>query len=119
MIDLRSRGIATSEITWSKVKEIQPRRKGEKICGLCNMEKIHIAVGDPAVILNKRSEIMERCRHRDALVLINDLRRERNVMRNPLVVCYNDDASEGPAAIVSSSMILPRGEVQENLFLLI
>ena len=33
------------------------------------MEKTHIAVGDPAIILNKRGEIIERCRHRDALVL--------------------------------------------------
>ena len=77
--DLRQEGIVDSNITWTKVKEINPRRKGERICGLCNMEKTYIAAGDPAVLLNKRTEIMERCRHRDNLVLTNNLSRERRV----------------------------------------
>ena len=31
VIDLKNKGIETGEITWSKVKEIQPKRKGERI----------------------------------------------------------------------------------------
>ena len=50
---------------------------------------------------------MERCRHRDALVLTNNLRRERNVRRNPLVVCRNEETRESPATSISSSVILP------------
>ena len=67
-------------IKWSKVREVNPRRKGDKICGLCNSEKTHIAVGNPDVLLNRRHEIMQRCRHRDNLVLSNNFS-IRNVQR--------------------------------------
>ena len=39
-------------------------------------------MGDPAVLLNKRSEIMERCRHRDSLVLTNNVRSRSYIGRN-------------------------------------
>ena len=54
------KGVVEDSIKWSKVKEVNPRRKGDKICVLCNTEKTHIAVGNPDVLLNKRNEI---CRY--------------------------------------------------------
>ena len=89
---------------------MDPRRKGEKICGLCNTEKTLIAAGDPAILLNKRSEIMERCRHRDSLVLTNNVRSGRSTRRN---FRYEDTtvASSSPG---SSSGVLPVPVLEEG-----
>ena len=57
--------------------EAHPRQKGVKMCNLCNLEKTSIAIADPTTSLNKRSEILQRCRHRDKLVLANNLSRQR------------------------------------------
>ena len=72
-LELKRKGVVEDSIKWSKLKEVNPRRKGDKICALCNTEKTHIAVGNPDILLNKRNEIMQRCRHRDNLVLSNNL----------------------------------------------
>ena len=85
--ELKRRGTTPDSIKWSKVKQVQPRRKGEKICRLCNTEKTQIVIGDPDVLLNKRHEIMQRCRHRDNLVLTNDL----SSLRPPSVVAARRD----------------------------
>ena len=59
LVNLKQKGVIDNniieDITWSKIKKIHPRRKGDKICGLCNTEKTNIAIGDPSVLLNKRS----------------------------------------------------------------
>ena len=81
-----------------------PRRKGEKMCNLCNLEKTAIAVGDPNLLLNKRSEILRRCRHRDKLVLSNNLTRHRKRRAeegrqdalDPVQELPDEDAERGP-----------------------
>ena len=73
MIDQTKKGNEVKEIKWSKIKAIQPKKKGEKLCRLCNLEKTLIAIG-PNNLLNHRSEILQRCRHKDALVLTNNYR---------------------------------------------
>ena len=77
LIDKRKKGINIDEIKWSKMFEVNPRQKGEKMCNLCNLEKTSIAIADPTTSLNKRSEILQRCRHRDKLVLANNLSQHR------------------------------------------
>ena len=59
-------------MTWEVLATAKPRKRGDKYCHLCLSEKVHIAKGDEGMI-NKRSEIMERCRHRDELMLSNFL----------------------------------------------
>ena len=39
-----------------------------RIC-LCLMEKMHISLADPRTALNKRNEIVAKCRHRDKVLL--------------------------------------------------
>ena len=77
LIGKKKKGINVDEIKWSKMFEVHPRQKGEKMCNLCNLEKTSIAIADPSISLNKRSEILQRCRHRDKLVLANNLSRHR------------------------------------------
>ena len=72
MVELERRGVVPEKVVWSKVAIVKPKQKGEMCCQLCLSEKTHIAVGGDG-ILNKRWEIMARCRHKEKLVLLNDL----------------------------------------------
>ena len=38
---------------------------GSRKCDLCICEKLLIARGDPYVLLNKRDELVSKCRHRN------------------------------------------------------
>ena len=73
MIDLIKKGVTPDSISWSKILSINPRSKGDKTCSLCLSEKVFIAKADRSTSLNERSEIMRRCRHRDKLILTNNL----------------------------------------------
>ena len=42
-----------------------------RTCHLCIMEKTHISMADPTLTLNKRNEIIAKCRHRDKVLLKN------------------------------------------------
>ena len=42
-----------------------------RTCHLCIMEKTHISIADPTLTLNKRNEIIAKCRHRDKVLLKN------------------------------------------------
>ena len=107
--ELKKKGVEPDSIKWSKLKQVQPRRKGEKICRLCNTEKTNIVIEDPEVLLNKRHEIMQRCRHRDDLVLTNDLctTRPASVVAARRDLLYpprgEEDEEEGPSISQSTS----------------
>ena len=74
ILEQEKKGRVCQELKWSKISDAKPRSKGDKICSLCNTEKTLIAIADKSSSLNKRSEILQRCRHRDKLVLSNSLR---------------------------------------------
>ena len=72
LVELEEKGIVPDRVKWSKVQIVKPRQRGQKVCQLCLSEKTNIAVGGVG-ILNKRGEVMTRCRHQDRLMLINSL----------------------------------------------
>ena len=74
MIDQEKKGNTLRNIKWNRIKAVKPKKKGEKICKLCNLEKTLIAIGPPN-LLNRRNEILQRCRHKDRLVLSNNFRK--------------------------------------------
>ena len=47
------------------------------MCQLCFTEKAFIVRGDKKLLLNKRSEVFQRCRHRDGHMLANFYSRGR------------------------------------------
>ena len=59
------------EISWSIVSLAAPYQKETKKCQLCLMEKTLIILADRATALNKRNEIMSKCRHKDKMLLVN------------------------------------------------
>ena len=61
-------------------KPVKTRERGDRYCQLCLSEKAFILRSDPELTLNKRSELLRRCRHRDSLMLSNFYSRtfERN-----------------------------------------
>ena len=59
-------------ITWDIVKRTSPRKAGKNTCDLCNTEKLAIIQEirrKNTHLLNKRSEIVSKCRHVNKFLL--------------------------------------------------
>ena len=56
-------------IKWSVAAKVSPYICGSKPCDLCLTEKLLIAKADPRTLLNKRPEIVSKCRHRNKFTL--------------------------------------------------
>lgn len=52
------------EVKWTLHKQAFPYKCGTRKCDLCLSEKLDILRGDPRTMLNKKSEIMNKCLHR-------------------------------------------------------
>ena len=50
-------------INWSIVKRVKPYQAGATSCSLCIQEKLCIMNADKETLLNKRSELISKCRH--------------------------------------------------------
>ena len=59
------------EITWSIVRQTPPYQCGSRRCRLCQSEKLTIFQADNRTLLNKRSELISKCRHRNKYKLKN------------------------------------------------
>ena len=66
--DLNDRGIPYS-IKWSIVAKTHPYVCGSGRCDLCLTEKLHIARSNHERMLNSRSEILSKCRHKNKYLL--------------------------------------------------
>ena len=51
------------EIAWSVVMKCRPYQSTSRRCDLCLSEKLSIVQGDSSKMINKRSEIANKCRH--------------------------------------------------------
>ena len=51
------------EIAWSAVMKCRPYQSTSRRCDLCLSEKLSIVQGDSSKMINKRSEIANKCRH--------------------------------------------------------
>ena len=56
-------------LAWSIVRLAPPYSKETKVCQLCLVEKTIISLADCNLSLNKRNEIVAKCRHRDKWLL--------------------------------------------------
>ena len=64
MWDLQDRRMK-GEIKWEIAKRSTPYKCGTRRCDLCLSEKLLIASADPSSLLNKRSELISSCRHKN------------------------------------------------------
>ena len=61
---LKDKGL-TPDIQWSILKRSSTPKSFDSRCNLCLEEKIHILLfPEPKKLLNKRNELIARCRHR-------------------------------------------------------
>ena len=56
-------------VTWRIVKQLEPYNPESRKCQLCIGEKIEILERDPKNLLNKRSELVSTCRHRNKFLI--------------------------------------------------
>ena len=64
MWQLKDEGI-TGSIKWEIARRSRPYNCGTRRCDLCTSEKLAILLADSNTLLNKRSEIIAYCRHRN------------------------------------------------------
>ena len=57
------------KITWSIKAKAYALSSGGKQCDLCLTEKLTILMADPKSTLNKRDEIMAKCKHKRKYIL--------------------------------------------------
>ena len=60
-------------VTYRILKKARPYSPTARKCALCTAEKVFIARGDEATMLNKKSEISNKCRHRNKHLLASVL----------------------------------------------
>ena len=58
-------------IRWQIVKKCSPYKCGSRSCDLCLSEKFFILTADPLGCINKNSELLQKCRHRNKFKLSN------------------------------------------------
>ena len=68
--DLKTKGQDFS-ISWSIIRQTPATTASSKRCALCLTEKLCIATADHSSLLNTRSELVSKCRHRDKFSLLN------------------------------------------------
>ena len=68
--DLKKKGITNPVINWSIIDYASTYVNGSKKCNLCLTEKDHIIMS-PLNLLNKRTELVSKCRHENKHYLFN------------------------------------------------
>ena len=58
-------------LKWENIKSARPYQNGSRRCDLCLTEKLLIIDGDDNKLLNKRSELISKCRHENKYYLMN------------------------------------------------
>ena len=58
-------------LKWSNASFASPYKCGTRKCDLCLSEKVAIVRADPKFLLNKRTELVSKCRHRNKFLLHN------------------------------------------------
>ena len=67
--DLKNTGIEPN-LSWEIIDHASSYRNGSKSCNLCLTEKFHI-ITSKLPLLNKRSELISKCRHVNKFLLSN------------------------------------------------
>ena len=70
--DLKDQNLAPSSMKWSIIKRVSAYTNKSKSCPLCLQEKLEILrYENKKELLNKRSEIVSKCRHENKFMLAN------------------------------------------------
>ena len=68
--EMKRKGIKKPIMHWSVIDHAKPYQNGSKRCNLCLTEKYHILTS-PVNLINKRSELVSKCRHENKFHLVN------------------------------------------------
>ena len=87
--ELKDKGLPI-DIKWNILHQTKPYKAGMKSCDVCLLEKTRILLGrngpeelaDNVILLNKRTEVTSKCRHRLKLTSEADYHR-RHPKKNP------------------------------------
>ena len=58
-------------VRWQIAKKCSPYKCGSRNCDLCLTEKFFILTADPLACINKNSDLLQKCRHRNKFKLSN------------------------------------------------
>ena len=60
----------TPEITWRIIRKCLPYNYNSRKCDLCLNEKLEIALYKGQNLLNKKTELISKCRHQNKFMLL-------------------------------------------------
>ena len=63
--------VQNTNIKWSIITKAAPYNNGSKRCNLCLTEKLFITKAETSNTLNKRSELISKCRHENKYYIMN------------------------------------------------
>ena len=66
--NLKDNGL-DNNLSWEIQNQASPYQCGSKRCDLCLLEKVSITCADPDTLLNKRTELISKCCHRNKFLL--------------------------------------------------
>ena len=79
-----------NNLSWEIHKKASPYQCGSKRCDLCLSEKVSIICADPDTLLNKRTELISKCRYRNKFLLAKVNSRHGVVFNCLLQFLYKD-----------------------------
>ena len=62
--------IFSSEMTWRIIRKFLPYNYNSRKCCLCLNEKLEIALYEGGNLLNKKTELISKCRHQNKFMLL-------------------------------------------------
>ena len=68
--NLKDNGL-DNNLSWEIYRKASPHQCNSKRCDLCLSEKVSIIYADSDTLLNKRTELISKCRHRNEFLLAN------------------------------------------------
>ena len=69
-------------LSWAILGHAAAYRSGSKQCNLCLEEKLHLVKSDKEIILNKRTELVSKCRHENKFYANNQSRAKQKGTRH-------------------------------------
>ena len=104
-------------IEWSIATRTTPYRPGARWCNLCLAEKRFILRADPTTMLNKRSELNRKCRHKNKFKLKKFLViiRGFTYFNIRIILCLNQSTTIKPTTLYKRSKLTGKTWPQEQI----
>ena len=90
--EMKRKAIKKPVMHWLVIDHAKTYQNGSKRCNLCLTEKYHFLTS-PVNFINKKSELVSKCRHENQFQLVNYMQSHRLISKTKKTVSSNDNMS--------------------------